>query len=56
MTFDLLKGADKNKLILMFNHDTGLEKCLKEAQGYNRVLRELSINALLSANDLMQVN
>jgi dynein heavy chain 1 len=56
MTFDLLKGADKNKLILMFTHDSQLEGRLKVAQGYNRVLREIPINQLLSANDLPSVN
>lgn len=56
MTFDLLKGADKNKLILMFKHDIELESCLKTAQGYNRVLREVPINQLLSANDLLSIN
>jgi hypothetical protein len=29
MTFDLLKGADKNKLILMFTHDLELDSVLK---------------------------
>jgi hypothetical protein len=29
MTFDLLKGADKNKLILMFTHDLELDTMLK---------------------------
>ena len=31
MTLELLKGADKNKLILMFTHDTELEGVLKTA-------------------------
>jgi dynein heavy chain 1, cytosolic len=56
MTFDLLKGADKNKLILMFTHDLELDSVLKTVQGYNRVLREVPINNLLSANDLAQIN
>ena len=55
-TFDLLKGADKNKLILMFTHDLELDSVLKTVQGYNRVLREVPINNLLSANDLAQIN
>lgn len=31
ITLELLKGADKNKLILMFTHDTELEGVLKTA-------------------------
>lgn len=31
ITLDLLKGADKNKLLLMFTHDTELENVLKTA-------------------------
>jgi len=56
MTFDLLKGADKNKLILMFTHDSQLSTKLKTAEGYNKVLREIPINQLLSANDLPSIN
>lgn len=56
MTFDLLKGADKNKLILMFTHDSQLSTKLKIAEGYNKVLREIPINQLLSANDLTSIN
>ena len=56
MTFDLLKGADKNKLILMFTHDSQLSNRLKIAEGYNKVLREIPINQLLSANDLTGIN
>jgi len=56
MTFELLKGADKNKLILMFTHDLELDSVLKTVQGYNRVLREIPVNTLLSANDLAQIN
>ena len=47
---------DKNKLILMFTHDLELDSVLKTVQGYNRVLREVPINNLLSANDLAQIN
>lgn len=56
MTFDLLKGADKNKLILMFTHDSQLDSKLKLAQGFNRILREIPINQLLSANDLAGID
>ena len=55
-TFDLLKGADKNKLILMFTHDTDLEKVFATAQGYNKFLREIPINQLLAANDILSIN
>ena len=44
MAFDLLKGADKNQLILMFTHDSQLSNRLKIAEGYNKVLREIPIN------------
>jgi len=44
ITLDFLKSSEKNKLILMFQHDTELEPVLKMAQNYNKVLREVPIN------------
>lgn len=56
LTLELLRGANKNQLIFQFNHNTNLESSLKTAQGYNKVLRELPIHALLSSNDIPSIN
>lgn len=56
ITLNLLKGADKTKLLLMFSHDLELDKVLLTAQNFNKVLREVPINLLLQASDLLMVN
>ncbi|KAI3378322.1 hypothetical protein SNEBB_011029, partial [Seison nebaliae] len=55
LTLNILKHGKRFHITVSFESDTGLSKALEKAQNYNRLLKELPLQQLLTATDLPKI-